>query len=49
MTTEPEEETVVFHLKMTTSDLADWLVYCREHGFDPHRRAREVLMDEVYR
>lgn len=40
---------VVFHLKLTAEDLADWLDYCREHGYDPHVRVREVLMLEVYR
>lgn len=49
MTTESEEETVVFHLKMTTTELADWLAHCRENNLDPRRRAREVLMLEAYK
>lgn len=49
MTTEIPEDQVVFHLKMSTTELADWLDHCRENNLDPHTRAREVLMLEAYK
>lgn len=39
----------VLHVPMSIEDLADWLEYCKEHGYDPRRRAHEVLMDETAR
>ncbi len=49
MTTDGDESTVVLHLKLTAEELADWLEYCREHDYNPHERASEVLMDEACR
>jgi hypothetical protein len=39
----------VFHVPMSTVDLADWLEYCNEKGVDPRAHAHDVLMDQVAR